>query len=517
MSYISSRSDFASWAAKASGHTHLARALMLQGTASSAGKSFLVAGLCRLFTRRGYSVVPFKSQNMSLNSWVTDLGEEMGIAQAIQARACGLLPDSRMNPVLLKPIGEMGSQVILRGKPLATMQYSEYIQIKRRLWGEIEKAYTELSRNADIVIIEGAGSPAEINLVRHDIVNMSVARMANASVLLVADIDRGGAFAALAGTMLLLANENRQRIKGFILNRFRGDKSLLEPAMQELRSMFHTPFMGVVPMLECLTLPEEDSVSLEEMPDRVRPGCLDVAVIQLPAMSNIGDWDALALEAGVSVRLVRNSAQFGAPDLVILPGSRNVANSLLHLEKSGLRDCLLNYAQNLEKRSRGNLVGICAGLMLLGKQLNDSLGMERRGIHQGLDLLPFASSLHETKILSRKRGMINLGDGQFECAGYEIHHGRIEPFPDLKPVASGGVGEVLGYGQAGKPCRIWGTWLHGIFDCDAFRHAFLERLRREACLPFQKGRAYSRDGDLDRIADVLEASLDMGKLLALLT
>lgn len=489
---------------------------MLQGTSSSAGKSLLAAGLCRVFARRGVAVAPFKAQNMSLNSWVTEKGEEMGIAQAIQARACFLEPDSRMNPLLLKPVGEQGSQIVVRGKAIGTMPYSRYIKLKQRLWLEVEKAYEELSAQAELTIIEGAGSPAEINLSAHEIVNMAVARHTGARVLLVSDIDRGGSFAALAGTMLLLEPADRNRIGGFILNKFRGDKTLLEPALAQISALWQTPFAGIMPMLENLRLPEEDSANIGEI--KCMPGrdCLDIAIVNLPAMSNMADWDPLFNERGVSLRLVRHVSEFGRPDLVILPGSRNVPEAARFLRESGLACALAEYASSIRNHSRGNIVGICAGLLLLGSELRDFAGLEQAGIHSCLGLLPFSSSLQPPKHLARISGRVDLGEGQYECEGYEIHHGQVDESAALREVIWDNAGKPLGFGDKTPLCRIWGTWLHGIFDAPQFRHAFLNRLRREADLQLEEGVFYNPDAELDRLADAIESNLDMELILSLL-
>lgn len=491
-------------------------ALIVQGTSSSAGKSLLVAALCRLLKREGLNVAPFKAQNMSLNSWVTIDGREMGIAQALQARACGLCPDARMNPILLKPMGEKGSQIILLGKPVGAMPYSEYIKIKPRVWEAVKGAYASLSAGRDIMVIEGAGSPAEINLREHDIVNMAMAHHAGAAVLLVADIDRGGAFASLAGTMALLDSADQSLIAGFILNKFRGDKSLLAPALREIEKRCQRPFFGVIPMIPNLRLPEEDSATLGARQARPVANALDVAIINLAGISNIADWDALAREPDIQTRLVNRASELGEPDLVILPGSRTVAAALAGLRTSGLDKALQNYADGCAAKGRGNLVGVCAGLQILGQSIEDPHGIEAGGRQEGLALLPLACRFGPLKILAWRKGRINLGDAWQACSGYEIHHGRITELAACGHPLIGENGEALAYGaNSGAICRVWGAWLHGIFDNDGFRNAFLSRLRREAGLPERAPTRYDPDAELDRLADIVGENLDLAAILAL--
>lgn len=543
------------WPAK----TPLPPALMLQGTCSNAGKSLLTAALCRLLGRRGLKVAPFKAQNMALNSFVTPDGGEMGRAQVLQAAACGLPPDVRMNPVLLKPTSDTGSQVIVLGKPVGRMRVCEYLAYKPKAWKAVRRAYSSLAAGMDVMVLEGAGSPAEINLKAHDIVNMRMARHAGAQVLLVADIDRGGAFAALAGTMSLLGRAERARVAGYILNKFRGDPSLLAPALVALTRRTRRPFFGVVPMIEDLQLPEEDSVNFKSgLTPGLHPGAasqacssdiLDIAVVDLPHISNATDLDALRAEPGVRVRVIRRADAWGRPQAVILPGSRNSIADLRFLQASGLARALRRHAKECLRAGRGALVGICGGLQMLGQSIVDPLGLEEGGKESGLGLLPLRTTLHAAKQLRRVSGQAleTVTGARLPVHGYEIHHGQSEPAyvsataghgptfdPDgplglrgaLVPVMRDAQQRPLGWGLLAAPqeagedeprTRVWGTYLHGVFDADGFRHAFLNNLRRDFKLAPQAhpGR-YSLGPELDRLADVVENSLDMPAVLALL-
>lgn len=477
-------------------------ALMFQGTASNAGKSILTAGLCRLLARKGLKVAPFKAQNMSLNSWVADGGLELGVAQALQARACGLAPDARMNPVLLKPMGTAGCQVIVSGKPLGIMPYEEYVRIKPQIWRHIKDAYNSLAQDKNVIILEGAGSPAEINLREHDVVNMRMARHARAHVLLTADIDLGGAFAALTGTMSLLRPGDRKMVKAFVLNKFRGNAGLLEPALAALRRRWQKPFAGIVPMLP-LHLPQEDSATsnLKEKP--AQPGQLDLAVICLPAMSNLGDFDPLAAEA--HCRLVRDPGQLGLPHAVIIPGSRHVPMALEHLRTTGMDTAIAKYAAQITTSGKGQIIGLCAGLQLLGEQLHDPDGVEGGGSFQCLGLLPLTTTLGKNKILSHTEAIAlpPFCRGTLTCMGNEIHHGGIST--SLAPVITSPDGRPLGWAKG----HIWGTWLHGIFDSDQFRHAWLGLLAKQWGMTPPPQLPYDLDGELDKLASALEENMDM--------
>ena len=517
-------------------------ALMVQGTCSNAGKSLLAAALCRLLARRGLRVAPFKAQNMALNSFVTSDGKEMGRAQVLQAAACGLAPDVRMNPVLLKPTSNTGSQVIVLGEPVGQMRVGEYLLYKPTAWKAVRRAYGSLAAGMDVMVLEGAGSPAEINLKAHDIVNMRMARHAGALVALVADIDRGGAFAALAGTMALLTRAERSRVGGFILNKFRGDASLLDPALSMLQRRTGKPFWGVVPMLENLRLPEEDSVSFKQglTPGLVsglhagapEAGLLDIVVPDLPHLSNATDLDALRDEPGVRLRIVRSAEHWGAPHAVILAGSRNTVDDLRFLQRSGLAQCVRDFASRCQQLGRGAVVGICGGLQMLGAEIADPLGLEEGGCEPGLGLLPLGTRLLAAKRLRRTCGWAHpclTGLERQSVCGYEIHHGQTalvsaDISPDLPDGATASVRVVmadseeqpLGWGlcDAQGRARVWGSYLHGLFDVDGFRHAFLQSLRHDAGLPAAPLASYGLGPELDRLADAVEDALDMPAILA---
>ena len=416
----------------------------------------------------------------------------------------------------------------------------------------MRRAYRSLAAEADVVVLEGAGSPAEINLKAHDIVNMRMARYARAHVALVADIDRGGAFAALAGTMALLTRAERARVAGFILNKFRGDPTLLDPALHSLTRRTGKPFWGVVPMLENLRLPEEDSVSfklgitpgLSMGEGRAETaGALDIVVPDLPHISNATDLDALRQEPGLRLRIVRAAGDWGRPHAVIVPGSRNTVADLRFLRATGLADAITQFARTALAEGRGALVGICGGLQMLGSVIDDPLGLEEGGVERGLGILPLQTRLEADKKLLRVTGRacvclaadfpaqgadsaMHGGLAAFaqEIEGYEIHHGRTVPLSEganARPprvVMADTAGRPLGWGlcDAAGRARVWGSYVHGLFDADAFRHAFLSSLRRDCAMPPLEGAAYALGPELDRLADCVENSLDMAAIYGLL-
>jgi adenosylcobyric acid synthase len=491
-------------------------AIMVQGTTSNAGKSVLCAGLCRALTRLGFRVAPFKAQNMSLNSGVTPDGGEMGRAQLLQARACRRVPDVRMNPVLLKPTSDLGSQIIVLGKPVGVMRVGEYIAYKPTAAAAARQAYDSLAAEVGAMVIEGAGSPAEVNLKAHDIVNMAMARHARAKVLLAADIDRGGAYAALAGTMDCLTEEERGYVAGYLLNRFRGDATLLAPANEFLYELTGKPVLGVVPNIENLGLPEEDSVSFKAgellcgaatpAPER-----LDIVLIDLPHVSNFTDLDALAVEPDVALRRVDKPTDLGQPDAIVLPGSRNTLADLAALGRSGLAQAILKAARS----GRTEIVGICAGLQMLGLAVLDPLGLESdRRREAGLGLLPLETELLEAKTLAVTQARHQPSG--LPLLGYEIHHGQTRPQGQAVTVVERrDDGAPLGHGHPDLP--VWGAYLHGIFDADAFRRHWLDGLRaRRGLAPIGTITPYDLEPALDRLADVLEASLGQATLRRLL-
>jgi cobyric acid synthase CobQ/L-threonine-O-3-phosphate decarboxylase len=483
-------------------------AIMLQGLSSNAGKSVLTAALCRIFLQDGLAPAPFKAQNMSLNSCVTRTGGEMGRAQILQAQACRLEPDVRMNPVLLKPNSETGSQVIVLGKPVGNMSVGEYIRFKPKIFSTITAAYDELAAEAHVMVLEGAGSPAEVNLKSHDVVNMAMARHAGARVLLAGDIDRGGVFASFVGTMEVMEEWERAMVAGFIVNRFRGKQELLGDAMDYVRRFTGIETLGVVPYLHQLGLPEEDSVSFKEARGRTRTAELRIAAIDLPHISNFTDLDALGLEPDVELRIARKPGDLAGADAIILPGSRNVFNDLEYLWSSGLAQAV--------QASDAEIIGVCGGLQMLGAVITDPAEIESAG-HGGrpLGLLPLSTEMAVDKVLCQARA--TFLPTQQEVRGYEIHHGRTGVLGEgALPVMTRTDGVDIGWGRAEG--MVWGTYLHGVFDDDEFRRAFLDRLRmRKGLAPLTTVQVvYDLEAALDRLAAVVRQSLDMEKIYNLL-
>ncbi len=483
-------------------------ALMFQGTCSNAGKSVLTAAFCRVLLEDGFHVAPFKAQNMSLNSYVTRDGLEMGRAQAVQAQACRLDPDVRMNPVLLKPNSETGSQVILRGRPVGNMDAIDYFQRKARAWEVVRECYDSLSAEYDAVVLEGAGSPAEVNLKRNDIVNMAMAFYAQAPVVLIGDIDRGGVFAALIGCMEVFTERERAQVAGFVLNRFRGRKELLGDAADYVLRHTGRPVLGVVPFLRDLGLPEEDSVSFKEgVFDRDAAGAdaVDIALIDLPHISNFTDFDALRLEPDVRLRRVDSASTLGTPDAVILPGSKNVPGDLRFLDERGLATAI----RALVQARACHVVGICGGYQMLGKCVEDPHHLESDGQPTaGLDLLPVVTTLEREKTLRRVSGR-HIESGH-AVAGYEIHHGQTAG-DGVSPILRHDDGAVTG--ARSDDGRIWGSYWHGIFDRDEFRRWFVDQLRAPRLRPMgQVVVHYDIEHSLDRLAATLREALPIEQL-----
>lgn len=483
-------------------------AVMVQATSSNSGKSVLTAALCRIFLQDGLRPVPFKAQNMSLNSYVTLDGKEIGRAQALQAMACRLEPDTRMNPILLKPGSDTGSQVIVLGKPVGNMDVIRYTEEKKKLFPRVVEAYESLVQEADVAVIEGAGSPAEINLKAHDIVNMAMAEAADASVILAGDIDRGGVFAALMGTMDLLPDSEQRRILGLVINKFRGDASLLAPGLRTLEQSTGKPVLGVVPHIEDLGLPEEDSVSFKDLrPLGDKPGAeVDVVLIDLPRISNFTDADPLALEPDVSVRVVRDPGRLGSPDAVIIPGSKNTMSDLAWLRRTGLADRILDLPDTVR------IVGLCGGLQIIGLYISDPYDVEYGGDPtEGLGLLPIQTFMAEEKTLVRGEGVHE--DSGLTVSGYEIHHGQTDPLlEEARPDFRTPDGRTAGFShQSG---RAWGTYLHGVFDNDEFRRWFVDDLRTAKGLaPLGSVQTtFDLEPALNRLADVVRQALDMDRI-----
>ncbi len=488
-------------------------AIMFQGTGSNAGKSVLTAALCRILYQDGVSVAPFKAQNMSLNSGVTFQGGEMGRAQVLQAQACRLDADVRMNPVLLKPSSATGSQVIVCGKVLETMHFRDYAERRGKIFSQVQQCYDSLASQHQVIVLEGAGSPAEINLKARDIVNMNMARYANAKVMLVGDIDRGGVFASFVGTMELLNEWERQLVSGFVINRFRGDKTLLGDALDLTTIHTGKPFFGVVPYLQNLGLPEEDSVDFKDgLLDSATKGdnCLDIALIDLPHISNFTDLDALRIETDVHIRRVCRVDDLGQPDAIILPGTKNVISDLDYLLTSGLADAVRQLA-----KTGTEIVGICGGYQLLGKKIADPHAIESSGkTCRGMGLLAMETTLQPDKIMTRCQATHLPSDNSLY--GYEIHHGT-SGGNNLKPLIKRADGAIIGGCMEGQE-HIWGTYLHGVFDADHFRRWFLNRLRQrkgwQAIATVQS--SYDLEPALDRLADHVRSALDMDKIYQVL-
>lgn len=486
---------------------------MIQGTASNAGKSLLAAGLCRLFRRDGLRVAPFKSQNMALNSYVTADGLEMGRAQVTQAECAGMAPDVRMNPILLKPTGESGSQVIVWGEVLGEMEAKEYYALKPQLVPRVREAYESLSSEVDVVVLEGAGSPAEINLREHDIVNMGMAKIARAPVLLAGDIDRGGVFASLAGTRLLLEPEEQDMIKGVIINKFRGDRSLLEPGLQTLEELMRCPVVGVVPWMD-VDIDDEDSLSGRLT--AAGRGAVDVTVVRFPRMANFTDFSSLGRLPGVGVRYAASPRQVGAPDLLVLPGSKSTMADLLWLRKTGLDRSVL------EAAGKGIPVfGVCGGYQMLGGTLRDPENTELGGTLPGLGLLPCDTVFRRDKRRTQVEGWFTQMEGPLKelsgmrFSGYEIHTGRTEVQGPAMLSADGG-GASLGC------CRgsIYGTYVHGVFDSAQVAVALARTLFQAKGLHWDHGTVEDweeyKQRQYDKLADILGRSLDMGMIYKIL-
>ena len=482
-------------------------ALMLQGTGSHAGKTVLVAGLCRLLARRGFRVAPFKSQNMALNAYVTVDGGEMGWAQAMQAEAAGLTPRVEMNPILLKPHSAARSQIVLLGKVLADTDARGYYRLGPRLWPHVRASYAALARDADVMVIEGAGSPAEPNLMRRDLANMRVARLAGADVLIVGDIDRGGVFASLVGTMALLPPRDRQLVRGFLINKFRGDPALLEPAVRDLRRRTRRPILGVIPFLSGLRLPEEDSVALDER--AITAGALGVAVIKLPHIANFTDFAPLESEPGVRLVYAEEPPDLAGAALVILPGSKDTIADLRFIKAQGFGAALTEHVQ-----AGGVLLGICGGYQMLGQRVDDPDGVESGGSEAGLALLPVTTTMEPAKTTRRVTARW-LPDGpSFEA--YEIHMGRTEANGPGRPLlAVDGRPE----GLASPDGRVWGTYLHGLFDSGHARRRILDWARGATVTAHAfnpPDSATERQRAYDRLADALEAALEPSVIRTLL-
>ena len=493
---------------------------MVQGTMSNAGKSLLAAGLCRIFKQDGYRVAPFKSQNMALNSFITKEGLEMGRAQVMQAEAAGIEPSVLMNPILLKPTNDVGSQVIVNGEVLGTMSARDYFAYKKKLVPDIMKAFDVLAAENDIIVIEGAGSPAEINLKKEDIVNMGMAKMAKAPVLLVGDIDRGGVFAQLYGTVELLEEDERKMIKGLIINKFRGDKTILDPGVEMLESKCRIPVVGVAPYLN---IQVEDEDSLTERFDRPQEvGMIDMAVIRVPRISNFTDFNPLESIPGVSLRYVQHPSDLKNPDVIFLPGTKNTMDDLKWLRESGMEALILKAAAS------GTLIfGVCGGYQMLGETLSDPHGVENGGSMKGMGLLPMETVFAEKKTRTRVQGHFGQLSGVFaplsgaEIEGYEIHMGE-SILKDNAGTATKITDSVSGKKKeegafAGNVC---GTYIHGVFDKEASAEAIIRVIGEKKGIDVENMTgvdfAAFKEQQYDILAAELRKHLDMKKIYEIL-
>ena len=495
----------------------MAKNLMIQGTMSNAGKSIITAGILRVLKQDGYNAAPFKSQNMALNSYITANGLEMGRAQVMQAEAAGIAPCVEMNPILLKPTSDVGSQVIVNGTPLKNMPAKEYFQYKKKLIPDILKAYDTLDRKYDVIVLEGAGSPAEINLKKDDIVNMGMAELVDAPVLLVGDIDRGGVFAQLVGTIMLLEEKERRRVKGLVMNKFRGDRKILEPGIKQLYDICPIPVAGVIPYVR-LDIEDEDSLAsrLETSDSDVSGEKLDIVVIRLPHISNFTDFNALERLPEVNLRYVDKAEQIGNPNLIILPGSKNTINDSKWLRKNGIEAQIIKCA-----RQEIPVFGICGGYQMLGNVIDDSCNAETGEVVPGIGLLPVTTTFTLSKHRTRARGIICSQSGMWEmlgekkCAGYEIHMGE----------------STVGEGQAHAFAKIYntvdgteymdgcvcgnvaGTYLHGIFDEKEFCDGFINMLGKRCGIATHGGSDMSfeeyKQREYDKLADAIRENMDM--------
>jgi adenosylcobyric acid synthase len=499
------------------------RPLMILGSGSDVGKSIMVAGLCRIFRQDGLRVAPFKAQNMALNSFITPEGGEMGRAQVVQAQAAGLAPHVDMNPILLKPSSEVGSQVIVHGRVYGNFPARDYYRQKPRLVRQVMASYRRLAQAYDLIILEGAGSAVELNLKKNDLVNFSMARRAGAAVLLVADIDRGGVFAATIGAVHLLTAGERRLLRGFIINKFRGDPALFEEGVAIIEGRTHRPVLGVVPYLQDLVLPEEDSVALARKRSAAaweEDAVLRIGVVRLPHISNYTDFDPLEQEAGVALRYLDHRDELTGLDLLILPGTKNTISDLLYLKETGLFGRIQTYA-----REGGRLVGICGGYQILGQAVQDPLGVEGDPrAEAGLGLLPLVTTMAGAKTTTQVQARAPERPAYGLLAAYEIHMGVTEPRgpgqPAFEIISRNRAPLQVDDGWVSPDHRVWGTYLHGLYDNDDFRRVFLQELRQTrpeaaAAAPETSYQTFL-EAQLDRLADLLRRHLDMARINAMI-
>ena len=495
----------------------MAKALMFVGTSSESGKSIMAAAFCRILKNRGLRVAPFKAQNMALNSCVTRDGREMGRAQVVQAEAAGLEPDVDMNPILLKPSSEFGSQVIIQGVVRGTMDAGSYYSMKKLLWKNVTESYDRLVCQYDCMVLEGAGSPVEMNLKDNDIVNMAMAEYADARVILVADIDRGGVFASILGTMELLDMQERERLIGFIINKFRGDIKLLRDGLTFIEQRTQKPVLGVVPYLSNLYIPGEDSVALSRKTNLLnRNICAGatIGIIRLPHISNYTDFDPFEADSRFQVDYLHAPRNLGTYDVIILPGSKNVFFDLKFLHETGFIQELLAYVDR-----GGKIVGICGGYQMLGMRIEDPHGVEDRiGEMPGIGLLPIYSVMEQNKITKRTSGPFTVPGNACatEIEGYEIHMGRTFPLPDADVLLLRNNGSGDGNSDiARRDGRVWGTYLHGLFENDVLRTQLLTWINKAAITENQNGFSYRafKEQNYEILASVVEQQVNTAYIL----
>lgn len=477
----------------------------------------ITTALCRIFYQDGFKVAPFKAQNMSLNSSATPDGREIGRAQAVQAEACGIAPTSDMNPILLKPMGDSGCQVVLHGRPYMNLSAKRYY--KETLWKAVRESFERLRERCDVIVMEGAGSPAEVNLREDDIVNMRMAKYAEAPVLLIGDIDRGGVFAWIVGTLELLQEDERELVKGLLINKFRGDMSLLKPGLEFLERKTGKRVLGVVPYIRDLKVQEEDSVVLDGFKASRRKAEVEIAVLRLPRISNFTDFDPLLSERDISLRYVTSPDELECADIIVIPGTKNTIYDLLFLKERGLSEKIL------EKRKDGAMViGICGGFQMLGKEIRDLYGVEsERRAEEGLGLLDVVTTFTREKATYRAkarvlRGTPYLNEGEL-LEGYEIHMGETEARTYLFELSRESGGKAYD-GVSSEDGLVFGTYLHGIFDNVTFRRRLLNFVRRRKGLPelppCDLNPELERQREYDRVAEVVRNSVDVDFIYRLL-
>lgn len=499
----------------------MGKKIMLQGTASNVGKSIITTGLCRIFKQDGYNVIPFKSQNMALNSFITKEGLEMGRAQVSQAEACGIDPIADMNPILLKPNGNNKSQVIVRGKVVGDMSSKEYHEYKLQLTEVLGDIFEEFEEKYDVVVMEGAGSCAEINLMERDISNMGMAEIANAPVIIIGDIDRGGVFASLAGTMLLLPDEYKKRVKGVIINKFRGRKELLDSGIKMLEDIIKVPVLGVLPYTD-IKIEEEDSVTTR-FKQKVNKGNIHIEVVRTPHMSNFTDFNIFETQEDVSLRYVDFGESFGDPDIVIIPGTKSTIDDLMFLRKNGLE----NQIKELHRRGK-LIIGICGGYQMLGKVLKDPYHVENDLEEvEGIGLLDVETTFEMEKTTTQVKAILDENFHGYlenlsgkEVSGYEIHMGitkrneNSNNFVTVKQKLEQKVNYQVG--SVNKECNVFGTYIHGIFDDIDFTRTILNNIRKMKNLEPIESNVKSfkefKNQQYDKLADYLREHLDIEKI-----